>query len=387
MSPLSQADLHALIETPDGACVSLFMPVETAGPDVQQGPIRLKNLLDEAEERLIVTRMRSPEARRLLEPMRDLITQSLFWQHQQGGLALYASDERLHILRLPLRLSERVMVGERFYLKPLMPLLSGDGEFYILAISQKQIRLLEATRDRVAEVDLENVPESLAEALRFDDREKQLQWHTRTDTFAARGRQAMFHGHGATAADVAKDDILRYFQKVNQGISEYLAGSQAPLLLAGVDYLLPIYQEANDYPHLLEEGITGNPDNLRAEELHREAWQIMAPLFQREREEWAERYLELAGRGDHLASDSLKMIVAAASYGQVATLFVALDRERWGRFDLATGKVEIHDEPEPGDQELLDLAAVNTWLNSGRIYAVSSEEMPGEGEAAAVLRY
>jgi hypothetical protein len=30
-------------------------------------------------------------------------------------------------------------------------------------------------------------------------------------------------------------------------------------VLAGVEYLLPIYREANTYPHLLAEGIHGNP--------------------------------------------------------------------------------------------------------------------------------
>jgi len=43
---------------------------------------------------------------------------------------------------------------------------------------------------------------------------------------------------------------------------------KAPLVLAGVEYLFPIYQEANTYPDLVEEGITGNPENLKPEELH-----------------------------------------------------------------------------------------------------------------------
>jgi hypothetical protein len=34
-----------------------------------------------------------------------------------------------------------------------------------------------------------------------------------------------------------------------------------PLLLAGVDYLLPIYREANTTHIWLDKGITGNPDD------------------------------------------------------------------------------------------------------------------------------
>lgn len=61
---------------------------------------------------------------------------------------------------------------------PLLPLLSGDGRFYILALSQNELRLLQATRYSVSEVDLEGVPESLSTALRYDVPEESLQWHT-----------------------------------------------------------------------------------------------------------------------------------------------------------------------------------------------------------------
>jgi len=39
-----------------------------------------------------------------------------------------------------------VVVSDRFHLKPLLPLLTGDGRFYILALSQNQVRLLQGTR-------------------------------------------------------------------------------------------------------------------------------------------------------------------------------------------------------------------------------------------------
>jgi hypothetical protein len=46
-----------------------------------------------------------------------------------------------------------VIVSERFHVKPLLPLLSGDGRFYVLALSQNEIRLLQGTRYSVEQVD------------------------------------------------------------------------------------------------------------------------------------------------------------------------------------------------------------------------------------------
>ena len=40
---------------------------------------------------------------------------------------------------------ELVVVSDNFHVKPLMPLLTGDNLFYVLALSQKEVRLIECT--------------------------------------------------------------------------------------------------------------------------------------------------------------------------------------------------------------------------------------------------
>ena len=115
-----------------------------------------------------------------------------------------------------------------------------------------------STRFHAREVALPQVPKSLAEALQFDDPEQQLQFHTGAPR--GDGRQtAVFHGQGG-AKENAKDDILEYFRQIDQGLHPVLRDERAPLVLAGVDYLHPIYRQANTYPHLLDQGLTGNCD-------------------------------------------------------------------------------------------------------------------------------
>jgi hypothetical protein len=47
----------------------------------------------------------------------------------------------------------------------------------------------------------------------------------------------------------------------------------------------------------------------------------------------------------------------------------------------------VHAEAEPGDEDLLDLAAVHTFLNGGMVYAVEPEQMPSYATLAALFRY
>jgi hypothetical protein len=379
MELLSRAELETLIEEPEGLCVSIFLPTHRAGAQTQQDPIRFKNLLREAEEQLLAKEFRAPEAEELLGPAWEVLDDSVFWRHQSDGLAIFLSAGVFRYYRLPLNFEVLVVVADRYYLKPLLPLLTGDGQFYVLALSQNEVRLLRATRHSVSEVELEDVPESLADTLRYDDQEKQLQFHTGT-AGGRGGRAAIFHGH---EPDDPKDDILRYFRQIDRGVQELLKGSQAPLVLVGVDYLLPIYREVSRYPHTIDEGVTGNPESLSPEELHERTWDAVRPRFSEAQQNAAARYRQLAGTGQ--TSRDVREIVAAAYYGRVETLFAASGTQQWGVFDPDTGDVDLYEGPEGGD--LLEFAAIQTILHHGTVYVTNLENMPADADAVSVFRY
>lgn len=81
---------------------------------------------------------------------------------------------------------------DRFHLKPLLQLLSGDGQFYILALSQNQVRLFQGNRYHVSGVELTDLPTSMAEALQLDNPQQNLQFHTGTSQGGG-GDRATFH--------------------------------------------------------------------------------------------------------------------------------------------------------------------------------------------------
>ena len=369
------------------ALVSIYLPTHRVGKEMQQDPIRFKNLITEAQDRLVFLGLRKPDIDKLLEPAYKLQLDSDFWQHQSDGLVLFLAFNFFRYYRLPISFETLLVVADRFHLKPLIPLLSKNGHFFVLALSQKNIRLLEGSLFNIDELDLDDVPSSLRAALWFDDPEKQLQYHT--GSISPRGvgaRPAIFHGQGVNEQD-NKIDLLRYFQHVDKGLMETLGDEESPLILAGVDYLLPIYQQANSYPYLVEQAIEGNPDERSAEDLHQDALRIVKPIFDADQQQAIERYSELSGSGSELASDHLASIIPAAHNGRVETLFVRLGEQRWGRFDDRKNLLEQHAESVPGDQDLLDLVAIQTLSNGGNVFALELEGMPAESPIAAVFRY
>jgi hypothetical protein len=384
MDMFTKEDLERLMDTQAWPHVSIYIPTHRESDQAQQDPIRLKNLLKAAEQHLLDNkRMKPSEAAEILKPALKLLDDQDFWLHQSDGLALFLSAEEASYYRLPYSFEELVVVSAGFHIKPLLPLFNNDGRFYILALSQNNIRLLSGTRFTVDQINLEGVPTSLAEAMQHDDPERQLQHHIgeKVDTTAS----GIFHGHGVGAGDFKKDNILRFFQQVDKGIRTLLENQSMPLVLAGVDYLLPIYREASKYPHLIDEGVIGNPDEASAQELHEQAWQLIQPYFQEERKQATAEYRQLADSDN--ASQDLPEIVRAAHYGRVKVAFVAADVQRWGKFDSEKNILEVHDSPEPGDAELLDSVVVQTLMHGGTVYSAEADEIPGDEPVAAVFRY
>lgn len=358
---------------PPPPCVSLFLPTQRAGPETRQNPLRLRNLLDDAEQALADEGVRRPDAGELLAPARRLVGDYDFWQHQSDGLAVYLAAGWMRTVRVPLPLDEEAVVGRRFSLRPLLSLLSGDGRFLVLAVSQNRVRLLAGTRYTIAELSLGPIPASMGDALALEEGETQLQMHTAGDA-------GMFHGHGA-GDEVDKAAVERFLRAVATGLRERIGDDRRPLVLAAVGYYLPIFREVSDHPAIVEHGVDGNPDELSAAELHDRAWPVVAPVFGAERARAVERFH--ANRGTGRTATALGDVVLAAVDGQVDTLFVDVSAPAWGRLDEASRTVTRHDERRAGDDDLVDRAAVATLLAGGEVYVVAPPDLVG-GEQPGV---
>ncbi len=387
--PLQQADVRELLEAGGQTCVSIYMPGEPAGPDTQQGPIRLKNLLRIATEKLIERGYDEPQARQFLQPAAELLEQPDYWQHQNHGLAFFIADNFFREYRLPITFDELVLVDDQFHIKPLLPLLYLNGRFYILALSQQDVRLYEATLENIEEVTLRGVPRTLRDVVGYDYEERSLQFHTGTQHERSMRpgdgmrRPAIYFGHGENV-DQDRQEIERFSRRVDESLYQLIPDRQTPMILATVDYVAAIYRDVSTYPNLLEEGIAGNVEHLSADELHKLALPIMERQCRKARDEAVERFASLYGTAG--VSDELQTILSAAFEGRIDTLFVASDEQMWGRFDEVSRWTEQHDERQPGDTDLLQLATVKALDSGARVVATPRDELPA-APLAAVFRY
>jgi hypothetical protein len=365
--------------------ISIFLPTHRAGRETQQDPIRFKNLLRDAEKQLLGSGMGPREASALLQPAQALLDDADFWNHQHDGLAVFISADDFHYHALPFRVEELLVVAQSYYVKPVLPLFTNNGHYYILAISQDGVRLFEGTRHSVGQIDLpDGTPVNLEEALRLDGRQKSLQMHTGTSQSEA--GHGMFHGQGP-GDEEQKVWIEQYLNLVDTGLKEIFREQQAPLVLAGVDYLLPIYRKVSEYANIMQKGLTGSPEYLRPEELQEQAWRIVETYFRQETEKTVEQYHQLADTDK--ATDNIEEIVAAAFNGRVDKLILSVEDQIWGAFNPKDGKVtrSSNGQSKKHNLALLDFTAMKTLQNGGTVCTLSQNEMPTDSPIAAVFRY
>lgn len=371
-----------LVQHPRSPCASLYMPTHPSGPETQQDPVRLKNLIRRAEQRLVAAEIRRRDASEVLQPARELIEEEAFWRHRGEGLALFLRTEWFRWYRLPLTFEELVVVSDRFHVSPLLPLLTGDGRFFILALSENEARLLAGTRFNVHVVNVPGMPAGVRDALRYDDPQRERGSHAAER--GGPGARVVVHGQGI-GAEVQKERLGRYLRAVDGAVRRSLREQQAPLVLAGVEYVRAIYRDLNTYPHLLEGGISGSPDRASSEDLHTRAWALVEHQFARERDDAAAAFRGTLGTGR--ASNSVEEVLPAAEAGRIDVLFVPAGTHVLSATEGGAGVARTDGGREVGGPDLIEQAVVCTLLNGGTVYALTEDEMPGGAAIAALFRY
>ena len=375
-SLITKPALFQLVAEHHEPCVSLLMPTVVKG-DTAQNSIRFKNLIKKTESELKKYSLKNKEVAELLEKPNTLLSDDVFWEYQNEGLAVYVSPDFFGVYKLPLAPVELAVVNNRFMIKPLLPIFSNDGRFFLLALSQKSTKLFEGTQTKMHDLKV-----SFPTIDEFHDKESQLQQHSPSDS-KNRG-SIQFHGQGA-GKDNKKEKIQRLLSEIDKKVHEVLKGQDAALLLAGVDYVLPIYRSVNTYPRLTEKVLEGNPENIKSEELHRRVLKLVDPLFKEDQDKSLALYHKM--KPANKTSSDIRKILVSANQGLIDTLFVARHQQVWGLFEPTKNKILIHDEQQTGDDDLLDLASVLTMKKGGAVYVVASKNMPGPTAIAALYRY
>jgi len=351
---MNKEELVSLIRKCTGYCVSVYVPADD--------PSSFRNCLKEAEQQGESFGIQNIQ--RILEPGFVLAKKDDLRGPSIKGLAFFATEGFAGYISLPEAPEQQVLVNDHFLLAPMIPYMMDESHFFVLTLSKHQAKLFRGDKFGLAFVPVAGMP---------------------------RGMDAVVPAEEKEIADRAdkpdeKANIALYFNEVARTVEkEALAQEHAPLLLAAVDYLHPIYVGASHYKPIVQEGLVGNFDQTGTQELHKQALEKMQPVFDADVQRHLDDYYnKISGP---LASQMPSDVIPAAWFGQAGRLFIQQGAHIWGHFDPATQQLEIHDEQQPGDDCLINEAAMQVLLNGGYVHMLPQDKMPEGAVVAALFRY
>lgn len=369
-------------------CVSIYMPTHisnTEGEGYDMDRITLKNQIKEVEKQLQTFKVEESEIKKIVKPLNNLFDDEDFWAHQSNGLAIFIYNETVKFFNMPISFKESVSVDSHLYITPLVNLLSDTKSCILLKLNLDDVELYQVNSTEIFRIEVSDlIPSKMTDTVGEDYEEKQLEG--RVASSRSGQNYDSYHGHGRSNDTVKKEEALRYFQQIDNGLQRLLNENKLPLVVACVDYLFPIYEEANSYNFLKKEHISGSPTKENLNELANSAMDIILKDKDENLKKIIEDFGSLVTEGK--STDKLENVIPAAVGGRVHQLLVKENTKVWGKYIQARHSIETKEVRHIGDSDLINLAVIETIKNGGEVLLVNEINMPTpKAELAAILRF
>jgi hypothetical protein len=247
-------ELQALTKVP---ALSLLLPTHRTSPDNKQDPIRVKNLVTEATDRLS-EEFSTRELEPLLKNLEELV-EEIDYDYALDGLALFVADDFAKKFYLPFTVPKRVIIDQSFATRDLVYGLHRAQRYWVFLLSQNASRLLAGVGETLKEVNNKDFP-------------------------------LQMEGPGATTAPPGSADSAyvddrhrRFFQSVDQAFTAYAADDSLPIIVGGVIRQISFFQEVSQYQSQIAGTITGNFDSATEAELMPQVWPIVQEVRAKQR--------------------------------------------------------------------------------------------------------
>jgi len=285
-----------------------------------------------------------------------------WWAHADKTAAIYIGRDFLQAYHLADSYEEAITIASEFDIVPLLDSIA-DGEFHVLALSQHKVRLLWSNRHAVEEVHLDELEDAIKE-LRQEEaiHDRRSDYYLQTNT---------------------NPDIFKYLKLVDQIVTPYMQAASTPLVLIGLPHIVALFQSLTSYNNVVKKYVSKNPDGMNLMTVRNRAWTALKPQARRDQRLAYSQFNRLLHSQPQRIARGIKQVMDAISEGRVQTLFINTSDRQWGSLN-ATHAVDIHENPQPGDVNLLNMLA-RSAVSSGQ-HVFSLPDSSGEFKTAAILR-
>lgn len=232
--------------------VSILMPAHRSFPENQQDKIRLKNLVNIAQQRLKEEAANS-DTSAILKKLSEL-TESIDYNNLLDGLALFINKDDCYKFNFSFPVEERVIIDKTFATRDLIFGLNRSQPYIALIIDEKNTRFYSGSRETLSEV---KHPELPLKNFVHDIKSGEI-----TDTsFNDRIHE--------------NDERLKnYLREADLVLKELTGQESIPYIIAGTQKQIALFKEISRSKSVCLGELTGNYGNTQGSELSKLIWPI-----------------------------------------------------------------------------------------------------------------
>lgn len=268
----SDEELNKLRQINRPYCLSIYLKTNSFSP-ASSLAIELKNRVRQAKIALIDIGLDYRQIKKILRPIEELINFNQYWPKLNSNLVIFSEANFFEYFYLEdNNFEDKITIANQFEIEPLIQIINNNPHYFILELAHKKIHLLEGDKYRLNEVHLKNLPTDMEKDLKIDEYPQSWQSHTIAPVRST-DSQAYHEQYNVKQTD--KLMLKIFFRLIDKSLINLLNRKQKPLILAGVNYLIPIYKSINSYPRLMNNYIKGNQQTANKDQLRRAALSIL----------------------------------------------------------------------------------------------------------------
>jgi hypothetical protein len=370
-------DLRDLLRA-RGPCLTIQLPAFHPGEASGSSATLLRTKLGEAARRLESRRVSESLISELLEPLKEFAARPELTSGGPAGRWIFRSPEILAEAVAPIDSQATVTIGGSFAIRKLVSELQRAHAFFALLLTKTRVAVFRCEGTGIKPVDLpRGVPPTLAEAMAFEPPDHDLE-NRSTASGSTMTRKVRF-GTGS-GRERKRDHLADYYKLVDDGLDRLFREANLPVIPAGVDEDTKLFRSLSNEPLLTTGSLAGNTEILMQspkEFLRRAAGVLDSDALGADAKRLAAEW-EHFGPGK--ITGDFTAILKAAFEGRIGELYLDSDA-------VKIGHIARRDYQGWGDEDLLNLLAVQTLVHHGAVIELPLEKMPGGTPAIAVLRY
>jgi len=366
--------LSALDREKGQICVSIIVPVHRLSPARRGDERVLKNTMDKAGQ-LIRDKYGEEMQATLVAGMEELYG-NIDFNHNQDGIGLYLSPRIKRVVHFPFAVKEKVVVGERFETRDLLYWLNFAVPYYVLALSEKMLRLYEGRWNDLSEVKDEFFPIKHEEAFEYAK-------PVRSSSFAGHSHVKMYE---KDKPELEKIRLSGFFRDADKKLAPYLEQDR-PLVLAGADRDLSLFSGLTSHEKNLAGKIRGNVSHTGEKELAGQAWPLVFTQLRNNHRMLIKDFEEKIGENRGISG--IGEIWKAAVEGRAFKLLVEKDYSCPGF--IAGDDKRLYRRPPKKPHTILP-DAVDTLIGmvlekNGQVFFTDNDLLKDYGKTALITRY